>query len=598
MIKFPFETKRKYQDEIIGKVEECLNSGNNLLVHAPTGIGKTVSVLYPSVKFAVEYGFNLFFITPRHSQHQIALETMEKIGNVKTVDLIGKRWLCSYNYDNELSQSDFQELCNYLKKEEKCKYYNQVWSEGELTDKAISKLRSFEKISSSEKIKRECKDFCPYEISCLLARSSTVIIGDYFHLFSPSASKSFLMKINKELENSIVIVDEAHQLPHRVRSHLSSKLTTYILDKAWKEAKEFNPNLANEIYNLNLKIEEIAKEKLCEVEEAYIEKRELVSILNSIGSDFLKGLYEVSDAVKENGKEKSFCHSIANFIDKWIESDEDFTRIIKKVNDKKYEINLVALLPSKITSGIINSTHSTILMSATLQPTEMYANLLGVKNYESISFPSVFPKENRLNIISPIVTTRYSKRDKKQYKKYADIISKIFENISGNVAVFFPSYYFLERVREYIEIDNLFVEKPRMSKEQKVNLLKNFVNSKKSLLLAVFSGSFDQGVDFPNNILKGVIIAGLPLAKPDLETKSLIECYNRYFGKGIEYGYIYPAIQKSIQASGRAIRKETDKAAIVYLDERFLWKNYRNIFSDGNFIVSNEPWIEVKRFNL
>ncbi|MGC9310842.1 MAG: helicase C-terminal domain-containing protein, partial [Candidatus Aenigmatarchaeota archaeon] len=134
------------------------------------------------------------------------------------------------------------------------------------------------------------------------------------------------------------------------------------------------------------------------------------------------------------------------------------------------------------------------------------------------------------------------------------------------------------------------------TREQKMMLLSRFIRSEGGLLLGVQGGSFDQGIDYPNNSLKGVIIAGISLARPDLETKSLIERYDREYGKGMEYGYIYPAVQKAIQASGRAIRTEKDKAAIIYLDERFTWSNYRPVFMDQNFVISREPWEKVKGF--
>ena len=137
-----------------------------------------------------------------------------------------------------------------------------------------------------------------------------------------------------------------------------------------------------------------------------------------------------------------------------------------------------------------------------------------------------------------------------------------------------------------------------ITKNQKSDLLKNFMNSKNGLLVGVQSGSFDQGIDFPNNILKCVIIAGLGLATPDLETKSLINCYNKNYGKGMEYGYIYPAVQKVIQASGRAIRSEKDKAAIVYLDERFLHRNYRLAVGGEKFRASREPWKDIEKWNF
>ena len=616
-LKFPFNKKRESQDELIQKVEACIKNEKNLLIHAPTGIGKTVGVLYPAVKLASELGKNLFFLTPRHSQHLIALETLKKIGETKAVNIIGKRWFCNYFYDN-LGSSDFQELCNYLKKEEKCEFYNKVFKKGELTKEAKDKINEVSKeILSSDEVKKRCLEFCPYEIVCQSAKSSVAVVADYFHLFNPFVSETFLAKINKTLENSIIIVDEAHQLPGRAIDLISSKLTTFVLNNAIKEAGGIQGELSQDIDNLKQRIDEIARDRLDYNDEAYIEKEEFISILNSLSSRFLGELQEVGDLVRGEGKERSYCSGLLKFIENWMNSgdntrfprengaslrtNECFARIIRK-KDTKYgeqvELKLNALLPAAITSDIINNSYSTILMSATLQPLEMYANLLGVKNYETISFKSIFPKENRLNLVAPIATTKFSKRGETQYRNYAEIITRIIKAVNGNTAVFFPSYYFLNQVSNFLDGSlNIFRETQELTKEQKTDLLKQFIISGKGLLLGVQSGSFDQGIDFPNNSLKCIIIVGVALATPNLETKSLVACYNKNYGKGMEYGYIYPAVQKAIQASGRAIRSENDKAVVVYLDERFLWRNYRPALSGENFKVSREPWKDIEEWN-
>ncbi len=600
-LKFPFQKKRENQDELVQRVEDCIKNRKNLLIHAPSGIGKTAGVLYPAVKLASELGLTVFFLTPRHSQHLIALETLKKIGEIKTVNIIGKRWFCNYFYD-DLGSSDFQELCNYLKKEEKCEFYNKVFKKGELTEEAKTKINEVSKeILNSEELKKKCKDFCPYEIVCQSAKRSVVAVADYFHLFNPFVSGTFLAKINKNLEDSIVIVDEAHQLPGRATDLISSKLTTFVLNTAIKEASGMQRDVSQDIDNLRIRIEELAKDRLEHNNEAYVSKEEIVSILNSLSPEFLDELQEVSDLVRGEGKEKSYCSGLSKFIENWINSDENFTRIIRKKDTrygKQIELKLNALLPAAITSDIINNSYSTILMSATLQPLEMYANLLGVKNYETISFKSIFPKENRLNLVAPIATTKFSRRGEAQYKNYAEIISRIFNTVNGNTAIFFPSYYFLNQVSNFLDSRlNIFKEVQELTKERKTNLLKQFIGSEKGLLLGVQSGSFDQGIDFPNNSLKCIIIAGVALAMPDLETKSRIDCYNKNYGKGMEYGYIYPAVQKAIQASGRAIRSEKDKAVVVYLDERFLWRNYRQVLSGENFKVSREPWKDIEEWN-
>ncbi|MBN2095172.1 MAG: ATP-dependent DNA helicase [Candidatus Aenigmarchaeota archaeon] len=597
MLNFPFETKRPGQQELMDKITSCLENKKHLLVHAPTGIGKTVSALYPTLNFAKEKGLTVFYLTPRHSQHTIALNALKKMGDVKVTDMVGKLWLCNY-LGEDMIGSDFHEICNFLKKDGKCAYYNNVITKGELTESAQKKINALSgSILAADELKEQCAGLCPYEISCFLARRSDVIIGDYFHLFNPYIADTFLAKINKKLENSIVIVDEAHQLPSRVRDLISSKLTEYVLDKAAQEAKEFKSAIYGDIMGLQSRIHNEMRVLLGFSEEAYLQKDDLSNIFRQVGAEFLDELKLVSDQAKEAGKKKSFCASLAKFIEEWIASNDSYARVAKRVKaygGDRYEIRLTALMPSLVSGGVISETHSTILMSATLQPLKMYGDLLGVPNYETILLRSSFPRENRLNIIAPIATTRYAQRGEDQYRTYAGAIEKICSNLSGNVAAFFPSYAFMQQVERLLDHQQKFIEDAEQSKDQKAVLLNQFILSDGGLLLGVQGGSFDQGIDFPNNVLKGVVIAGISLAKPDLETKSLIECYDKQYGKGMEYGYLYPAVQKAIQASGRAIRKESDKAVIVYLDERFTWSNYRPVFADHTFVVSKEPWEKLK----
>ncbi|MGC9310775.1 MAG: ATP-dependent DNA helicase, partial [Candidatus Aenigmatarchaeota archaeon] len=462
MLNFPFENKRPGQAELMEKIDDCLKNSKSLLVHAPTGIGKTVSALYPAIRFAQENGLTVFYLTPRHSQHAIALNTLKKMGEVRVTDIMGKQWLCN-QMNEEFGSVDFHEICNYLKKEGKCNYYNNTLKKGELSDSAQKKINALTgRIFGAGELKDLCPGLCPYEVACHLARRSEVIIGDYFHLFNPFVSDTFLAKINKKLSESVVIVDEAHQLPSRVRDLISTKLTAYMLENAAKEARDAGSAIQGDILRFQLSVAGLVRKKLSAgEEEAYIDKSDLTAVFNTFGADFLDELRNISDMVKDAGKKRSFCGSLANFIDAWIESDDNFARIAKKTRaygSERYELCLSALLPSAVSKGVIAESRSTILMSATLQPLKMYADILGMGNYETISLKSAFPRENRLNIVAPIATTRYAQRGDIQYRNYAEIISKVCSGIRGNVAAFFPSYFFLQQVEKRIEHPDKFIE--------------------------------------------------------------------------------------------------------------------------------------------
>jgi DNA excision repair protein ERCC-2 len=118
-----------------------------------------------------------------------------------------------------------------------------------------------------------------------------------------------------------------------------------------------------------------------------------------------------------------------------------------------------------------------------------------------------------------------------------------------------------------------------------------------AVLLGVASGSFGEGIDFPGDILKCVVVVGLPLQRPDLETKELIAYYDHKFGKGWDYAYVAPAFSKTLQNAGRCIRSETDKGIVVFLDERFTWPNYFKYFPpEGQIKITLDYEDKIKEF--
>ena len=236
-------------------------------------------------------------------------------------------------------------------------------------------------------------------------------------------------------------------------------------------------------------------------------------------------------------------------------------------------------------------------------PTEMYKNLLGFPE-DSLNeeFESPFPAGNRLNLIVDEVTTKFTERNDREYEKIAQICSSIFNSIRGNTAFFFPSYILRDSVYNILKNnskDKMILEKPKLNKTDKEKLLEEFKKYKKkgAMLLGVTSGSFGEGIDLPGDLLKCVVVVGLPLSKPDLETKELIKYYNQKFEKGIEYGYIMPAITKAMQNAGRCIRSETDKGVIVFMDKRYTWPIYNKYFpKDWNIKVSRDYVKDIKDF--
>lgn len=652
-ILFPHEHIRQEQHILIDDIIKAINEKRNLVAHAPTGLGKTAAALSPALKYAIDNNMTVFFLTSRHTQHQIAIQTLKEIkekygAKFNAVTIIGKKWMCAVPNISSLYSSEFLEYCKNMRESDQCVYYGKTkgkYEEPKLTVEAKKVLDDMKhEICSTEEIIESCSRFelCPYEISMELAKKAIVIVADYYYVFNPHVSQVFFKKIGAELEKSIIIIDEAHNLPGRIRELATSKLNSIMLMRAIKEAKKFGysetlgylvliqdalnelashfiPNYNSDDNNFASSLGELRSasslsqkspirtpQRNFSRSEAKVEKQNFISLISK-GKDYeevLEDLLSIAESVRAVQK-RSFIGGVAAFLQAWKGTDEGFTRIIKNEMSKEGPIvtlGYICLDPSLVLEPIINSAHSSIFMSGTLTPTFMYRDLLGVQNCSEQVYNSPFPQKNRLNLIVPQTTTKFEKRTTQQFQEIGRICADVVNVIKGNVFVFFPSYKI--RDSSYLFFMNackktIFLEDPKMSKEEKVHMLEKFKTYKKTgaVLLGVTSGSFGEGVDMPGDLLNGVVVVGLPLGVPDLEVRELIDYFDKKYKKGWEYGYLYPAFQKTLQNAGRCIRSETDRGVIVFLDERYAWPRYKQCFpEDYGLVVSNDYRKDINEF--
>jgi DNA excision repair protein ERCC-2 len=591
-ILFPHSKIRKAQDKLIEAVEKSINDRKNLIVHAPTGLGKTAAVLGPALAYALDNDKSVFFLTSRHTQHMIALETLKKIKDMYGVkiictDIIGKKHMCLQEGIESLYSNDFVEYCKALREDSKCDYYSNLKDKNKLSVKAEALLQDIKDRSplSNEEIIDMCKreKLCPYEIAMLLAKDSKVVIADYNYIFNPNIRDTFFAKSKKELGNSILIIDEGHNLPVRIRDFATNRLTNNMIERAIKEANRNSKFEAVEDLEILKDVLDKMIDQLEEGKEMLIRKDYFVDAVSEAKDydEILNNLVFVGDEIREIQK-RSYVGSIGFFLEMWPEGDEGFTRIISNKEGNKM-ISSINLDPSIFTAEIVNNAFSSIMMSGTLTPTSMYKDLLGFDDVVEEEFESPFPKKNRLNLIIPETTTKFTQRSEAQFKNMGNVIKKIVDNVPGNCACFFPSYYLRDQVyKTLFENTNkeILLEDPGMTKEEKTKIMKDLykLRIKGALLLGTASGSFGEGIDYKGDLLKCVIVVGLPLNPPDLETKELIKYYDEKFSKGWDYGYIFPAFIKSLQNAGRCIRSETDKGVTIFLDERYAWENYYRLF--------------------
>lgn len=591
---FPYENVRKHQDELIKEINQAVQNKTNVIAQAPTGLGKTSASLAATLSNTLQDSSKVVvFLTGMHTQHQLALDTIKDIKRAHDVkiigvDIIGKKHLCLQQGVKNLSAGDFLDYCKALRGEGKCQYFNNLKKGDEYSFETKLAIQDFKRQSpTSPKEALEISEkhkVCPYEASLIVGKKANVIVTDYFYLFNPKIREGFLNKIGKDFEDLVVIIDEAHNLPGRVKELASKSLSNIVIKRALSEAQNFQDDeIIKALNEINGVLREYAKNI---DKEGYVSKYDFVDSINMVYpiAELIKNLEKKADEIREEQK-ISYLGNIANFLEEWQRDQEGFTRIFQK--NKGYSEDILSLTytcldPAVITRPVIEKVNSTIMMSGTLNPTHMYKQIMGFDEAKELTLESPFPQENSLNIIIPQTSTKYSQRSPKQYSNIAKHLLKIINNVPGNSAVFFPSYKLRDDIYKYMQgcKKTVFLEMQGMNKNERETILNKFKTYKESgaVLLGISSGSFAEGVDLPGDLLKAVVVVGLPLRNPDLETKALIKYYDQKFKQGWDYGYVYPAFNKTLQSAGRCIRSSTDRGVIVFLDERYSWPNYQKCF--------------------
>ncbi len=618
---FPHQEYRKIQGAFMNQIYTTLQNKGQLLVHAPTGIGKTASALSPALTYILTEKKNktIFFLTSRNTQHLIAVETLKQIKkkfnlDLVAVDIIGKKGMCNQSGVHLLRSNEFNEYCKDLREKGQCTYFDNLRIKGKISPEAQNVLKKLKEESPMHVEEINSINFnaelCSYEMAGFLGKEAQVIIGDYNYMLNPHIRDSLLKRINKTLDECIVIFDEGHNLPSRARDLLTASLTNFIIEAAAKETKFLGyEEMAKDILEIKEVMERLLKKIPLDKQEVLIKKEDFIKEIEKIGNyeEIMGNCVFVADQVLKE-KKRSFTQSLAQFMEHWIGPEEGFVRIISKASGKMGKayvtLSYRCLDPSIVLRKLLQETHAFILMSGTLTPTEMYADLLGLdrKKAITIEYQNPFPQENRLNIIIPETSTKYTTRTAMMWEMIGKKCTDITNIIPGNSIIFFPSYNVLEQVYDFIREKSektIFIEDAESNKEQRGDLLERFKDYKEkgAILLAVAGGSFAEGVDLPGDLLKGVIVVGLPLARPDLETQELINYYDKRFGRGWDYGYTIPAIIKSLQSAGRCIRSETDRGVVIFMDERYAWQNYKKCFSpDMNMKVEKNPLPMIEQF--
>lgn len=622
---FPFGEVRDGQREFIADVARAAAARQHLLAHAPTGLGKTVSTLAPLVAYALKHELRVLFLTSKQSQHKIAIDTLKAIRQKAGVpfvvaDIISKQDMCPRREARDMFGKRFAEFCRREQVAGSCEYW-------ETSNAGAIKLLKQRPHHVEELVitATDCTT-CPHQAAVDLAAQAHVVICDYNYLFSDMRA-SVQERLRLDLSKVLLVVDEGHNLPDRIRDHLTLKLDDYVLDDALEESKDLDDDaLGRRIEALRLVLDDLAsiepervpEEDRIALGERLVSREEFVAAVDEALSkratsltpvDFDKLLEHAQNAAVEYEKrikqESEGIAKLAEFLANWKNERRGLARILTR--EPSASLAYKMLDPAILAKPVFDGVHASVVMSGTLHPMEMIRDVLGLDPERTTmrEYDSPFPRENRLALVDSSVTTGYKERTPEMFANIGERLAEIALATPGNVAAFFPSYLILESVRHHAERalrgrKDLIVEERGLDKAEKEALVQQMRRGMdNALLLGVMGGSLSEGYDYADNLLKGVAIVGLPFAAPSLEVEALIGYYDKKFGpgKGRPYAYVFPTFHRVMQAAGRCIRSGDDRGVIVFLDKRFAWGSYQSGFSrDLRPAPTNDPVERVRQF--
>ncbi|HLV09889.1 MAG TPA: ATP-dependent DNA helicase [Halanaerobiales bacterium] len=561
---FPYPIYRKGQRRLAVAVYRTIVEEKNLFVQAPTGIGKTISTLFPALKTLGEgHGEKIFYLTAKTVTRKLAEETLKvmiKKGlKLKAVTLTAKEKIC---FLNECS-------CN----PEDCSYARGHFDRA---NQALWDILSQESIISREIVEDYAREhqICPFEFSLDLTHWVDCIIGDYNYVFDPVVS---LKSVMFEGEGDyLFLIDEAHNLVERAREMYSAEIKM----GDFLELKEYFPGnktqIADSIYGIidffKMRRREISGETKVYEEEPE-ELARLILRFSSRAEEWLLRA-EGKPAVYELLLEQYF--NVLSFLKIYDLYGSNYSHYYHKTDLQSGDkIKLFCLDPSELLKANLMKGRSAIFFSATLTPLDYYREVSGgIKDDYLLELNAPFTKEQLCLLVAGNVSTRYRNRQQ-GYRDIVVYIKTVIENYSGNYLVFFPSYEYLNRVYELFITDypkvNSLIQTPEMSEEERLKFLLNFEPEPGEALLgfAVLGGVFSEGIDLRGDRLSGVIVVGIGHPAICLERNLLRQYFQFKNGQGYEFAYLFPGMNKVLQAGGRTIRTENDRGIIILIGERF-----------------------------
>ncbi len=579
-LKFPYEF-RAGQKELIAKIYYSISKNKLLFMQAPTGTGKTLATIFPSVKaVGNSLASKIFYLTAKNVTRNVAFNAFKILSDnglrMKSVMISAKEKLCTNT-------------------EVKCDPDHCVYAKGHFDriNDVVYELLTSRDITGPEDIIEWAKEknVCPYYMNLDLSRWCDNIVCDYNYVFDPNASLSqfFSEGIGQDF---IFLIDEAHNLIERGRDMYSASFTKEEVLLIKKKINTGAFGIVSALNKLNREFLEIRKSfDEITLEEtganAYFpDNQEIADFMNAIGRvvNAFQMILEKKIPLENEDEILEHYFNISFFYEIYTISDAHYKFYFSYDDEKHFHANLFCIDPSKNIQERLDMGISTVFFSATLLPMAYHKRLLCLEEKPFAVFAeSTFPPENKRVFIGSDVTSLYKKRNSRTYSDYAAYIINIINSHEGNYMTFFPSYGFMKEVLNYFyslyDGDyEILVQENGMKEKDKDAFLNTFENKNKVIAFTVSGGAFSEGIDLTGNSLIGVIICGAALPKYSTRQKIIEDYFSEKGIDGFSYAFLYPGMNKVLQAAGRVIRTETDRGIIVLLDSRFEYSSYRNIF--------------------
>lgn len=571
---FPFPTPRKGQMELISFIEEGMSQGKKLMLQAPTGLGKTIGVMYPSLKEALSRGQRLLYLTPKNSQQLIAEEAITKIQakgcQTKSLTITAKSKMCMKA--EPICNPDY---CEYAKD-----YYDKLQThdlKAEIGKKKNLTARVMKNLGQKYEV-------CPFELQLEALEEADTVICDYNYVFG---HQSILGKIShsgfSQQGKPNLVIDEAHNLPARTMGNFSPSLSTAFFESLRKDIEALPKKFrADGLSLLELCLETIRDCAPTRIETIPLRPEiQAFTQVNEELKSFLSTYLDSDVEIKAKDVVLRMVFGWGEFTEILISiSPEHSQFFMTSQNDGRSQfIRITCCDASLLIKERYENFQNLVLFSATLKPFDYYIKLAGLSEMNLLmeEFGSPFSTEQRKVLIIPQISTKFSARSQ-NYPRIAETIEKITKLKSGNYLAFFPSFDFMENVLKLfnVPLGMKVLKQSRFMRNEDVEETLDYLRSQVSptILFAVQGGVFSEGIDYAGDMVIGAFIVGPPLPSFDFEREKMKQYYEAQYQAGFDYAYTYPAMAKAIQAAGRVIRTEKDKGIIILMDDRFLEKSY------------------------